>query len=104
MSCFTSHADLKPGRARQPDLLVRKTGRREVAHCHFFPIRVKQITTSRTGPSENARSRRVQAMKKPDKRIPRWLTIDLMILVVGAFITVASSLWLGINIQRMVVP
>lgn len=43
-------------------------------------------------------------MKKPDKRIPRWLTIDLMILVVGAFITVASSLWLGINIQRMVVP
>ena len=43
-------------------------------------------------------------MKKPAKRIPRWLTIDLMILVVGAIITVASALWLGSNIQRMVLP
>jgi hypothetical protein len=42
-------------------------------------------------------------MTKPAKRFPRWLTIDLMILVIGALITVASALWLGTNIQRMVV-
>lgn len=72
--------------------------------CQFFPIYVKQIIAAHAGPSENAVSRRVQAMKKPAKRIPRWLTIDLMILVVGAIITVASALWLGSNIQRMVLP
>jgi hypothetical protein len=43
-------------------------------------------------------------MTKPAKRIPRWLTIDLMILVIGTVITIASALWLGTNIQRMVVP
>ena len=43
-------------------------------------------------------------MKKPAKRIPRWLTIDLMILVVGAAIMIVSALWLGTNIQRIVVP
>ena len=43
-------------------------------------------------------------MSKPVKRIPRWLTIDLMILVVGAIITIASALWLGTNIQRMMLP
>ena len=55
--------------------------------CQFFPVDVRQITASHAGPSENAVSRRVQAMKKPAKRIPRWLTIDLLILVVGAIIT-----------------
>ncbi len=43
-------------------------------------------------------------MTKPAKRIPRWLTIDLMILVIGAIITIASALWLGTNIQRMMLP
>ncbi len=43
-------------------------------------------------------------MTKPAKRIPRWLTIDLTILVVGAFITAVSALWLGTSILRLVVP
>ncbi len=43
-------------------------------------------------------------MTKPAKRIARWLTIDLMILVVGAVIIAVSALWLGINIQHMTVP
>jgi hypothetical protein len=43
-------------------------------------------------------------MTKPAKRIPRWLTIDLMILVIGAVITIVSALWLGTNVQRMVLP
>jgi hypothetical protein len=43
-------------------------------------------------------------MTKPAKRIPRWLTIDLTILVVGAVITAASALWLGTSILRLVVP
>jgi hypothetical protein len=90
---FTSHADLKPGPASV-----------NWPACQFFPVYVKQITAPHAGPSENAASRRVQAMKKPAKRIPRWLTIDLLILVVGAIITVASALWLGSNLQRMVLP
>ena len=40
-------------------------------------------------------------MTKQAKRIPRWLTIDLMILVVGAVIIIVSTLWLGINIQHI---
>jgi hypothetical protein len=40
-------------------------------------------------------------MTKQAKRIPRWLTIDLMILVVGAVIIIVSALWLGINIQHI---
>jgi hypothetical protein len=40
-------------------------------------------------------------MTKPAKRIPRWLTIDLMILLIGAVITIISALWLGTNIQHM---
>lgn len=43
-------------------------------------------------------------MTKPAKSIPRWLTIDLLILVIGAVILALSSLWLGINIQHMAVP
>lgn len=43
-------------------------------------------------------------MTKPAKRIPRWLTIDLMILLIGAIITITSALWLGTNIQRMMLP
>lgn len=43
-------------------------------------------------------------MTKPVKRIPRWLTIDLTVLVVGAVIIVVSALWLGTNILRMVAP
>ena len=89
MKCFTSHADLKPKPASVNWL-----------DYYFFPIDVKQITAAHTGPSENAGLRRVRAMK----RIPRWLTIDLLILVVGAIITVASALWLGSNLQRMVLP
>jgi hypothetical protein len=65
---------------------------------------VKQITASRRGPSESAGLRRVQAMTKPAKRIPRWLTIDLTVLVVGAIITVVSALWLGSNILHLVAP
>ena len=73
-------------------------------NCQFFPIYVKQIIAAHAGPSENAVSRRVQAMKKPAKRIPRWLTIDLTVLVVGAIITVVSALWLGSNILHLVAP
>jgi hypothetical protein len=43
-------------------------------------------------------------MTKPAKRIPRWLTIDLTVLVVGAVITVVSALWLGSNILHLVAP
>ena len=43
-------------------------------------------------------------MTKPAKRIPRWLTIDLMILLIGTVIIVVSATWLGTNIQRMVAP
>ena len=43
-------------------------------------------------------------MPKPAKRVPLWLTIDLIILVIGAVIIALSSLWLGINIQHMAVP
>ena len=42
-------------------------------------------------------------MPKPAKSIPRWLTIDLFILVIGAVILALSSLWLGMNIQHMAV-
>ena len=43
-------------------------------------------------------------MPQPAKRIPRWLTIDLMILVVGAVIMIAGVMWLGANIQPMISP
>ena len=43
-------------------------------------------------------------MTKPAKRIPRWLTIDLTILVVGAVIIIISAVWLGANIQHMMAP
>ena len=42
-------------------------------------------------------------MPKSAKNIPRWLTIDLIILVIGTAIIALSSLWLGINIQHMAV-
>ncbi|MGY2906980.1 hypothetical protein ACVWVY_006001 [Bradyrhizobium sp. URHC0002] len=28
------------------------------------------------------------------KRVPRWLTIDMMVLVVGAVILIAAAMWL----------
>jgi hypothetical protein len=56
------------------------------------------VSHSRVG---ECRLRRAQAMTKPVKRIPRWLTIDLMILLIGAVITIISALWLGTNIQHM---
>jgi hypothetical protein len=28
------------------------------------------------------------------KHIPRWLTIDIMVLVVGALILIAAAMWL----------
>jgi len=40
-------------------------------------------------------------MTKAAKRIPRWLTIDLLILVAGTVIIVVSGLWLETNIQLM---
>jgi hypothetical protein len=43
-------------------------------------------------------------MTKSVKRIPRWLTIDLMILVIGALLTIVSALWIGTNIQHLVAP
>ena len=43
-------------------------------------------------------------MTKPAKRIPRWLTIDLTILVIGAVIMIAAAVWLGTNIQHMMAP
>lgn len=43
-------------------------------------------------------------MTKPAKHIPRWLTVDLMILVAGTVIMIVSGLWLGTNIQLMVTP
>jgi hypothetical protein len=33
-------------------------------------------------------------MSEPAKRVPKWLTIDVMVLVVGAVIIVAAALWL----------
>ena len=41
-------------------------------------------------------------MPKPARRIPRWLTIDIMILVIGTVIIIVSALWLGTNIEFMV--
>jgi hypothetical protein len=32
-------------------------------------------------------------MTEPAKRTPKWLTIDLMVLVVGAVIILAAALW-----------
>lgn len=43
-------------------------------------------------------------MTKPEKRVPRWLTNDLMILVVGAVIMIAAAMWLGTSIQPMISP
>jgi hypothetical protein len=43
-------------------------------------------------------------MTKPAKRIPRWLTIDLTILVIGAVIMIVSALWLGTNIPHIGAP
>ena len=56
------------------------------------------VSHSRVG---ECRLRRAQAMTKPAKRIPRWLTIDLTILVIGAVIMIISALWLGTNIQHI---
>ena len=69
----------------------------------FFPEREAYINVF-LRPAGECRLAEGRGMTKPAKRIPRWLTIDLMILVVGALITVASALWLGTNIQLMVVP
>ena len=33
-------------------------------------------------------------MGEPAKRVPKWLTIDVMVLVVGAVIIIAAALWL----------
>ena len=33
-------------------------------------------------------------MTKLAKRVPQWLTIDVMVLVVGAVILIAAALWL----------
>jgi hypothetical protein len=33
-------------------------------------------------------------MSEPTKRVPKWLTIDVMVLVVGAVIIIAAALWL----------
>jgi hypothetical protein len=33
-------------------------------------------------------------MTEPAKRVPRWLTIDVTVLVVGAVIMIATALWL----------
>jgi hypothetical protein len=33
-------------------------------------------------------------MSEPAKRVPKWLTIDVMVLVVGAVIIIAAALWL----------
>jgi uncharacterized membrane protein YczE len=33
-------------------------------------------------------------MTEPAKRVPRWLTIDVIVLVVGAVIMIATALWL----------
>ena len=33
-------------------------------------------------------------MAQPAKRVPRWLTIDGIVLVVGAVIMIATALWL----------
>ena len=33
-------------------------------------------------------------MTEPAKRVPRWLTIDGIVLVVGAVIMIATALWL----------
>jgi hypothetical protein len=52
-------------------------------------------------PVGECRLRRAQAMTKSAKRIPRWLTIDLTILVIGAVIMIISALWLGTNIQHI---
>ena len=41
-------------------------------------------------------------MPKPARRVPRWLTIDLTILVIGTVIIIISGLWLGTNIELMV--
>jgi hypothetical protein len=43
-------------------------------------------------------------MTKPAKHIPRWLTIDLMILVNGAVIMIVSALWLESNIHHTMAP
>jgi hypothetical protein len=34
-------------------------------------------------------------MTKPANRVPRWLTIDVMVLVVGAIIMIVGALWLS---------
>jgi hypothetical protein len=34
-------------------------------------------------------------MTKPAKRVPRWLTLDVMILVVGAVIIILATPWLA---------
>ena len=43
-------------------------------------------------------------MTKPAKRVPRWLTIDLTILLIGTIIIIVSALWLETNIARMMTP
>ena len=41
-------------------------------------------------------------MTKQAKRFPRWLTIDLAILMIGTVIIIISGLWLETNLERMV--
>jgi hypothetical protein len=46
-------------------------------------------------PVGECRLRRAQAMTKPPQRLPRWLTIDLMILAVGAAIMIVAAVILS---------
>ena len=41
--------------------------------------------------------RRAQAMAKLARRVPQWLTIDLMILTVGGSIMIVAFVWLLVD-------
>ena len=41
--------------------------------------------------------RRAQAMAKLARRVPQWLTIDLMILTVGGTIMITAFVWLLVD-------
>jgi hypothetical protein len=43
-------------------------------------------------------------MGEPAKRVPKWLTIDVMVLVVGAVIIIAAALWLEPTREGVVQP
>ncbi len=58
----------------------------------FFPIFV--ISEAPANYVAESESRRIQAMAEPAKRIPQWLTIDVLVIVVSLVI-IGVGVWIA---------